>query len=90
MSIKERAKTLGFPSAKSMVLSTGYANSTLAAMEVDNPKKFEVITLSARIGQLTMIQLSAMLGGEKKQIASKRLCDMTSEELKTIFGEAKQ
>jgi hypothetical protein len=89
MSIKERAKALGFPSAKAMVLSTGYANSTLAAMEVDNPKKFEVITLSARIGELTVDQLHTLTGGENKKLTKKRLCDLSAEELKQLFGEVK-
>ena len=88
MSILKRAKALGFPSAFEMVKATGYSNSTLSDLMKNNPDKFEVVTLSARIGQLTIEKLHAMTGGGQKRIASKRLCDMTSEELLTIFGEA--
>ena len=86
MSLKERASALGFSSAGAMVRATGYANSTLEKMRVVNPSKFEAVTLSARIGEMTVSELKHICS-TMSRISGKRVNTLTAEELRQLFGE---
>ncbi len=87
MSLKERAIALGFSSAGEMVKKTGYVNSALYKMQTENKSRFEAITLSARVGEMTIEEFKK-IGSKAGFLMVKPLNKMTAGELHQLFGEA--